>query len=73
MGGAGGGSVAGLATALATASVPWGLGRPDVVLRNSAEADLIGAVGFLAGLPEEPVHRSCRPWWRADVISAIRA
>ncbi|MFD1831186.1 GNAT family N-acetyltransferase [Streptomyces desertarenae] len=42
--------VAALATASATASVPWTLGRPDVVLRNSAEAGLPGAAGFLAGL-----------------------
>ncbi|MFH8409102.1 GNAT family N-acetyltransferase [Streptomyces sp. NPDC018019] len=47
--------VAGLATALATASVPWALGRPDVVLRNSADADLTGAADYLAGLPAEPV------------------
>lgn len=47
--------VAGLATALATSSVPWALGRPDVVLHNSAEADLAGAAGYLAGLPAESV------------------
>jgi predicted N-acyltransferase len=47
--------IAGLATALATSSVPWALGRPDVVLCNSAEADLAGAAGYLAGLPAEPV------------------
>ncbi|MFF9818672.1 GNAT family N-acetyltransferase [Streptomyces sp. NPDC014006] len=46
--------VACLATALATSAVPWALGRPDVVLRNSAEAGLPGAAGFLADLAGDP-------------------
>ena len=48
---------AGLATAVATAAVPWALGRPDVVLRNSAEAQLPGAAEFLAGLGDDPTER----------------
>jgi hypothetical protein len=46
--------VAALATAFATTSVPWSLGRPDVVLRNSVAAQSPGAAGFLATLPDEP-------------------
>ncbi|MGE7388632.1 GNAT family N-acetyltransferase [Streptomyces sp. NPDC004126] len=46
--------VAGLATATATTSVPWALGRPDVVLRNSAEAGLPGAGALLTGLGADP-------------------
>ncbi|MGV9884410.1 GNAT family N-acetyltransferase [Streptomyces sp. NPDC003006] len=46
--------VAGLATARATTSVPWALGRPDVVLRNSAEAQLPGAAELLASLDADP-------------------
>ncbi|MFF7364602.1 GNAT family N-acetyltransferase [Streptomyces sp. NPDC008125] len=46
--------VAGLATATATTSVPWALGRPDVVLRNSAEAELPGAAEMLAGVGDDP-------------------
>ncbi|GHH00379.1 GNAT family N-acetyltransferase [Streptomyces rubradiris] len=45
-----GAPVAALATALATPSVPWALGRPDVVLDNSAQAGLPGAAAFRAGL-----------------------
>ncbi|KUO16769.1 GNAT family N-acetyltransferase [Streptomyces dysideae] len=46
--------VAALATALATASVPWMLGRPDAVLRGSAEAGLPGAAEFLTDLGDDP-------------------
>ncbi|WP_369173050.1 GNAT family N-acetyltransferase [Streptomyces sp. R28] len=46
--------VAGLATATATTSVPWALGRPDVVLRKSAEAELPGAAEMLTGMGEDP-------------------
>ncbi|WP_330330968.1 GNAT family N-acetyltransferase [Streptomyces sp. NBC_00536] len=46
--------VAGLATATATTSVPWALGRPDVVLPNSAEAALPGAAELLAALGDDP-------------------
>lgn len=53
----GGRPVAGLATAVATAAVPWALGKPDVVLRNSAEAELPGAAEFLAGLDGDPTER----------------
>ncbi|MEV6766730.1 GNAT family N-acetyltransferase [Streptomyces sp. NPDC051105] len=45
--------VAGLATALADASAPWSLGRPDYVLEKSAEAGLPGAKEILADLPGE--------------------
>ncbi|MEU8975207.1 GNAT family N-acetyltransferase [Streptomyces monashensis] len=46
--------VAALATATATTSVPWALGRPDVVLRNSAEAELPRAGALLASLGGDP-------------------
>ncbi|MEV4635916.1 GNAT family N-acetyltransferase [Actinoplanes sp. NPDC049548] len=49
--------VAALATALATDSVPWALGRPDVVVRNSAAAGLAGAADLLAGLGDDPTKR----------------
>ncbi|MGC4864783.1 GNAT family N-acetyltransferase [Micromonospora sp. DT53] len=49
--------VAALATALATAAVPWALGRPDVVLRNSVTAGLPGAAELLAGLGDDPTGR----------------
>ena len=52
--------VAGLATATATTSVPWALGRPDVVLRNSAEAELPGAAALLADIGGDP-SRSLMP------------
>ncbi|MER5950168.1 GNAT family N-acetyltransferase [Streptomyces sp. NPDC001904] len=44
--------VAALATATATASVPWALGRPDVVLRNSAKDELPDAAAMLASIGE---------------------
>ncbi|PNE40112.1 MULTISPECIES: GNAT family N-acetyltransferase [Streptomyces] len=46
--------VAALATAVATTSVPWALGRPDVVLRNSAKDGLPDAAELLAGLAGDP-------------------
>ncbi|MEW2257919.1 GNAT family N-acetyltransferase [Streptomyces sp. NPDC047869] len=46
--------VAALATALATASAPWMLGRPDAVLRGSADAGLPGAAEFLTDLVDDP-------------------
>lgn len=49
--------VAALATALATTSVPWALGRPDVVLTKSAEEELPGAGELLAGLAADPSER----------------
>jgi uncharacterized protein len=49
--------VAALATALATDAVPWALGRPDVVLRNSRDAGLAGAADLLAGLGADPTAR----------------
>lgn len=49
--------VAALATALATDAVPWALGRPDAVLRNSAAAGLAGAADLLAGLGHDPTKR----------------
>ncbi|WIM99827.1 GNAT family N-acetyltransferase [Actinoplanes oblitus] len=49
--------VAGLATALAGDTVPWALGRPDVVLRNSVTAGLPGAAELLAGLGDDPTGR----------------
>ncbi|MFF2012735.1 GNAT family N-acetyltransferase [Streptomyces sp. NPDC058195] len=52
----GGRLVAGLATALAGATVPWSLGRPDYVLGKSAEAELPGAEEFLAALRTGPTE-----------------
>ncbi|OPF70129.1 GNAT family N-acetyltransferase [Streptomyces antioxidans] len=52
----GGRVVAGLATAVAGASVPWLLGRPDHVLTRSAAAGLPHAAEFLADLPKEPTE-----------------
>ncbi|MFU2339283.1 GNAT family N-acetyltransferase [Streptomyces sp. NA13] len=49
--------VAALATALATTSVPWALGRPDVVLPKSAEEELPRAAELLAGLGGDPSER----------------
>jgi uncharacterized protein len=53
----GGVPVAALATALATADVPWALGRPDVVLRNSVAAELPGAAEFLGAIGGDPAGR----------------
>ena len=53
----GGAPVAALPTALATSDVPWALGRPDVVLRNSVAAGLPGAAEFLETLDGDPTQR----------------
>ncbi|MFE4974502.1 GNAT family N-acetyltransferase [Kitasatospora sp. NPDC056651] len=45
---------AGLATALADATAPWVLGRPDTLLGFSAEAGRPGAAEILAALPGPP-------------------
>ncbi len=49
--------VACLATATATAAVPWALGRPDVLLRLAAQSHLPGAAEFLAVLPGDPTEQ----------------
>jgi uncharacterized protein len=53
----GGIPVAGLPTALATSDVPWALGRPDVVLRNSVAAALPGSAEFMRALGGDPAGR----------------
>ncbi|MGC5363879.1 GNAT family N-acetyltransferase [Streptomyces sp. DT24] len=47
---------AALATALATEKSPWVLGRPDTLLRFSAEAGRAGAAELLAELPGPPAE-----------------